>query len=106
MGTVQTMCSTLSSDIDKKSDNVSENPLNMLSSLMSNMDNLGKKGGGGGGDMPDLTALSGLLGPMLTTLNNNSSPMDIEKKMKNMSMPTITEVSSEDSISVKHNDLD
>jgi hypothetical protein len=106
MGTVQTMCSTLSSDIDKKSDNVPENPLNMLSSLMSNMDNLGKKGGGGGGDMPDLTALSGLLGPMLTTLNNNSSPMDIEKKMKNMSMPTITEVSSEDSISVKHNDLD
>ena len=102
MGTVQTMCSTLSSDIDKKSDNVPENPINMLSSLMSNMDNLGKKGGGGG----DLSALTSLLGPMLTTLNNNSSPMDIEKKMKNMSMPTITEVSSEDSISVKHNDLD
>ena len=102
MGTVQTMCSTLSSDIDKTSGNVSENPINMLSSLMSNMDNLGKKGGGGG----DLSALTSLLGPMLTTLNNNSSPMDIEKKMKNMSMPTITEVSSEDSISVKHNDLD
>lgn len=103
MGTVQTMCSTLSSDIDKTSGNVSENPINMLSSLMSNMDNLGKKSGG---DMPDLSNLTSLLGPMLTTLNNNSSPMDIEKKIKNMSMPTITEVSSEDSISAKHNDLD
>ena len=104
MGTVQTMCSTLSSDIDKTSGNVSENPINMLSSLMSNMDNLGKKSGGS--DMPDLSNLTSLLGPMLTTLNNNSSPMDIEKKIKNMSMPTITEVSSEDSISAKHNDLD
>ena len=98
------MCSTLSSDIDKTSGNVSENPINMLSSLMSNMDNLGKKSGGS--DMPDLSNLTSLLGPMLTTLNNNSSPMDIEKKIKNMSMPTITEVSSEDSISAKHNDLD
>ena len=105
MGTVQTMCSTLSSDMDKKSGNVSENPINMLSSLMSSMDNLGKKNGRGD-DMPDLSALTSLLGPMLTTLNNNSSPIDIEKQMKSMTMPTITEVSSEDSISVKNNDLD
>jgi hypothetical protein len=114
MGTVQTMCSTLSSDIDKNSQSAGDNPINMLTSLMSNMsniDNLGKKEGSGG-DIPDLSNLTSLLGPMLTSLNNNSSPVDIENKINKinkqvkMTMPTITEVSSEDSISTKHNDLD
>jgi hypothetical protein len=105
MGTVQTMCSTLSNDIG--SDNTMDNPMNMLNSLMSSM-NTGKASSESAPGIPDLTSL---LGPMLTTLNNNSLPTNLNEKINspNTNMSTITELSStseHSSLSSVNNDLD
>ena len=95
MGTVQTMCSSLSSDINGANTSAdggsTENPMNMLNSLMSNMNTSGGEGG-----IPDLSNLTSILGPMLTSLNNNSAPVRNEnnnKKIKDSkNLPSITEV--------------
>jgi hypothetical protein len=105
MGTVQTMCSSLSTDINSAnpsgSINNNENPMNMLNSLMSNMNT----SGGADGGMPDLSNLTSLLGPMLTTLNN-SAPMNVENNNKKLktpkNIPNITEVEK----AIKPDDLD
>lgn len=98
MGTVQTMCSSLSSDINGSNPPGNENPMNMINSLMSNM-NTGDNSGG----MPDL---SSILGPMLTTLNNNSAPINLENNNKKLkgpkNLPNITEIENKP----KTNDLD
>lgn len=97
MGTVQTMCSTLSNDIG--SDNPVDNPMNMLNSLMSSM-NTGKASSESAPGIPDLTSL---LGPMLTTLSNNSLSTNLNEKINSTNstnMSTITELSS------TNNDLD
>ena len=95
MGTVQTMCSSLSADINGNDSNSSgssnnENPMNMLTSLMSTMNTNNKDGGGG---MPDLSNITNLLGPMLTTLNNNSTSGNIDnnKKLKDPKNLTLVE---------------
>jgi len=103
MGTVQTMCSTLSNDIG--SENTMDNPMNMLNSLMSSM-NTGKASSESAADIPDLTSL---LGPMLTTLTNNSLPTNLTEKINSPNMSTITELSSgseQSSLSSANNDLD
>jgi hypothetical protein len=105
MGTVQTMCASLSTDINSANPsgdiNINENPMNMLNSLMSNMNTKGGEGG-----MPDLSNLTSLLGPMLTTLNNNSAPINVEnsnKKIKgSKNLPNITEIEK----TIKPDDLD
>ena len=111
MGTVQTMCSSLSADINGNDSNSSgssnnENPMNMLTSLMSTMNTNNKDGGGG---MPDLSNITNLLGPMLTTLNNNSTSGNIDnnKKLKDpKNLPNITEVVETSNFFTKSNDLD
>lgn len=103
MGTVQTMCSTLSADTG--SENPIDNPMNMLNSLMSSM-NTGKASSESAADIPDLTSL---LGPMLTTLTNNSLPTNLTEKINSPNMSTITELSSgseQSSLSSANNDLD
>ena len=103
MGTVQTMCSTLSNDIG--TENTMDNPMNMLNSLMSSM-NTGKASSESAANIPDLTSL---LGPMLTTLTNNSLPTNFTEKINSPNMSTITELSSgseHSSLSSANNDLD
>jgi len=92
MGTVQTMCTSLSSDINLSSDS-NDNPMNMINSLMSNMG--ASASGGGDGTMPDLSNISNLLGPMLSGLNSNKKETNhsSKKKIKGpKNVPIITEV--------------
>lgn len=105
MGTVQTMCSTLSADTG--SENTIDNPMNMLNSLMSSM-NTGKASSETPVGIPDLSSITSLLGPMLTTLGNNSLPNNFSEKINSSSnMSTITEISSDhSSLSSSNNDLD
>lgn len=105
MGTVQTMCSTLSADTG--SENTIDNPMNMLNSLMSSM-NTGKVSSETPVGIPDLSSITSLLGPMLTTLGNNSLPNNFSEKINSSSnMSTITEISSDhSSLSSSNNDLD
>ena len=70
MGTVQKMCSSIGG-IDMNNGEAQEgqsNPMNMLNSMMSSMTSQGGENGG-----PDLSNLTSLLGPMLSTLNQQSS---------------------------------
>jgi len=74
MGTVQTMCASLSiNDGDSEAKN---NPLDMINSLVSNMQN---------NDNPELKDLTSILGPMLSTLN---IPAPTEEK----NIPIIKEI--------------
>ena len=94
MGTVQTMCSTLTSDINNGNPpGGNDNPMNMINSLMANMNTGGGTSGGVEG-VPDLSNITSLLGPMLTTLNNNSVPP--KRKID----------SEEDKTKIPTNDLD
>jgi len=100
MGTVQTMCSTLSNDIG--SDNPVDNPMNMLNSLMSSM-NTGKASSESAPGIPDLTSL---LGPMLTTLSNNSLPTNLNEKINSTNSTNSTNMSTITELSSTNNDLD
>ena len=108
MGTVQTMCSSLSDINSDQGGDKDQNPMNMLNSLMSNM-NTDNKGSDGGGGMPDLSNITSLLGPMLTSLNSSSvstsasSTITPKKKIKGpKNLPSIVEVDEK----VSNNDLD
>lgn len=94
MGTVQTMCASLSTDINPTSDST-ENPMNMINSLMSSMG--GPSSGGDNGNIPDLSSITSLLGPMLSGLNSNKQEIPFDsgskKKIKGpKNVPIITEV--------------
>ena len=106
MGTVQTMCSTLTSDINNGNPpGGNDNPMNMLNSLMANMNTGGGTSGGVEG-VPDLSNITSLLGPMLTTLNNNSVPP--KRKIDSpKNITVVTEIDSEeDKTTIPTNDLD
>ena len=106
MGTVQTMCSTLTSDINNGNPpGGNDNPMNMLNSLMANMNTGGGTSGGVEG-VPDLSNITSLLGPMLTTLNNNSVPP--KRKIDSpKNITVVTEIDSEeDKTKIPTNDLD
>ena len=70
MGTVQTMCASLSVN-DSESGGKDNNPLDMINSLVSNMQN---------NDNPQMKDLTSILGPMLSTLNA-SAPVESEKNI-------------------------
>lgn len=103
MGTVQSMCSTLTGEMNNSSDSgEGGNPMNnILSGLMKNM---GGGGGGGDGSGPDLSNLTSILGPMLSTLGKNNGGMpSVEEITKTempqslkVKMPSISEVAEED----------
>ena len=106
MGTVQTMCSTLTSDINNGNPpGGNDNPMNMINSLMANMNTGGGTSGGVEG-VPDLSNITSLLGPMLTTLNNNSVPP--KRKIDSpKNITVVTEIDSEDDkTKIPTNDLD
>ena len=106
MGTVQTMCSTLTSDINNGNPpGGNDNPMNMINSLMANMNTGGGTSGGVEG-VPDLSNITSLLGPMLTTLNNNSVPP--KRKIDSpKNITVVTEIDSEeDKTKIPTNDLD
>ena len=71
MGTVQTMCASLSLNEGSDSEGKDSNPLNMINSLVSNMQS---------NDNPQLKDLTSMLGPMLSTLNA-SAPVESEKNI-------------------------
>jgi len=80
MGTVQDMCGSLGINKNESPSNPSccgggsappPNPMDMLSSLMNTS--------GGSGAGPDLSAITGMLGPMLSSMNQNSSVKEVEE---------------------------
>lgn len=79
MGTVQTMCSSLTGNMGGET-NTKDNPMNMINNLVSGMSNLNTKSG----EAPDLSNISNLLGPMLSGLSANGG--------KNL--PTIEEINN------------
>ena len=99
MGTVQTMCASLSTDINPSSDSA-ENPMNMINNLMSTM---GGTSTGGDGSIPDLSNITNLLGPMLSGLNSSKQeiPFDsgIKKKIKGpKNLSSVTEVNEDEKV--------
>ena len=81
MGTVQTMCSSLTGNMGGSDSK--DNPMNMINSLMSNMGSLSNNNPG---EAPDLSNISNLLGPMLSGLNVNGGG--------GKSLPTIEEINN------------
>ena len=71
MGTVQTMVSSLSGEVDGSSGGQSgENPMELISTMMGSMNAGAKSADGGNPGAPDLSGMMNMMGPMLGALSS------------------------------------
>jgi hypothetical protein len=92
MGTVQTMCASLTGDVNTGT----ENPMNIINSLMTNMATNPAVDGGG---VPDLSNLTSILGPMMAGLaNNNNKGLPTIEEISKLKLPSIKEENRDDAL--------